>query len=103
MRNLILSLLLVSSYSALACDNPTTEFVGTVKNHYDVQTSENTSECFYQIEFKFDSNHWWQSVDCPVVPSEVTGVEFRDPSCSLKDGASVSGRLIKNGKYIYIE
>lgn len=101
MRNLILGLLLVSAYSASACEIARTQFIGKVKNHYDVLTSENSSECFYQIEF--NPEQWWPSAECSVSPGEVAGIEFRDASCALKEGDSVSGVIARSGDSIYIE
>jgi hypothetical protein len=99
MRNLIPGLLLVSAYSAAASDIATCQFIGKVKNHYDVQTSENSSECFFGIEF----NPGWPNAECLISREELAGVEFRDKRCLLNNGVQVSGVIAKNGSYIYIE
>ncbi|MFL5815152.1 MAG: hypothetical protein ACJ763_16365 [Bdellovibrionia bacterium] len=99
MRNLILGLLLVSAYSASACEIERAQFIGKVKNHYDVMTSENSSVCYYQIEFKMFN----PAYDCPLTPGEISTVEYLDSKCALKSGDQVSGVIAKSGEYTYIE
>jgi hypothetical protein len=99
MRNLILGLLLVSAYSASAADVTACQFIGKVKNHYDVLTSENSSECFYEIEFRAG----WPNAECPMSHEEIAGTEFRDSHCLLNNGDQISGVIAKSGTYIYIE
>lgn len=99
MRNLILGLMMISSSAAFACDYQIAQVIGKVTGHYDVMTSENSSECFYQIKYtQFNGDG-----ECPLDIDEVVNAEFRDSACALKDGDIVSGVLVKHGDNVTID
>lgn len=96
---LVLGLLMVSSSGAFACEYQMAQVIGVVVGDYDVMTSENTSECWYQIKFtRFDAHG-----ECPLDIEDAVKAEFRDAKCELNNGDIVSGYIVKHGNSITID
>jgi hypothetical protein len=94
MKLVIALLFSTLSYSLFACTQEA-QFIGKVSGH---RRSVN-NVCL----FKVDSFSWFgPSVICPLVEGEVSGYEFNDKECALKEGESISGVFIKNDNQIEI-
>lgn len=95
MKSVIALLSLTLSYSVLAC-NQEAQFIGKV---HSVRVNEK-SECVFQV-----NNYKWfgPSYVCPLTPGEVSGAEFVDKNCSLKNGDEVSGVFVKIGDTFVID
>lgn len=95
MRKLLSVVLLLAGTSAFACGQQEAQFIGKVMNHAKTQNG-----CTFEIYFTMYN----VSGVCPLDEGEVAGTRFVDASCSLKDGAAVSGYLVKkDGGNVYIE
>jgi hypothetical protein len=103
MKNLMLTLALASaaflSTTVQACEQQEAQFIGNVKNHSEIQRSETTSECFYEIEYSMFNS----SFICPLDIDEVLTEHFQDYECKLKNGDQVSGVIVKLNDKIILE
>ena len=91
----ITALLSAPSYS---CQQEA-QFIGKVKNWGEIQRSESTSECFYEIEYTMFNS----SLVCPLDIDEVGGERFQDFDCNLKNGDQVSGYMSRVNDRIVLE
>lgn len=94
MKAILLFLTLATSSSVFACIQEA-QFIGKVTGHRQIENNE--------CVFKVDSFSWFgPSYVCPLGPGEVSGHEFSDKECVLKDGESVSGVFVKTNDQIVI-
>lgn len=94
MKTAIALFSLAFSYSIFACTQEA-QFIGTVVSH----RVKSNNECVFQVE----GYRWFgPSYVCPLVPGEVSGYQFSDATCSLKNGDEISGVFIKTGDEIVI-
>ncbi|MBC7465013.1 MAG: hypothetical protein H7256_03385 [Bdellovibrio sp.] len=92
------SFILISS-AVFACENQEAQFIGKVSNYTQLQLSESTIECYFNIQLSMLNS----SQVCPLVEGEVVGYQFQDKDCSLKNGDPISGVLRRVGNWIVVE
>ncbi len=95
MKKLLSVILILAGTSALACGQQEAQFIGKVINHTKTQNG-----CTFEITYSMYN----VSMVCPLDEGEVAGTKFEDVNCSLKNGAPISGYLVKKeGGSVYIE
>ena len=99
MRICLFMILLMNAALAPACEPQEAQFIGKVKNISEIQKSEVSSECSFQIEV----STYNMSGTCPLDIDFVQPYVFQDLFCTKKNGDAVSGILVRTGSFIIIE
>lgn len=95
MKKLLTAILLLAGTSAFACGQQEAQFIGKVIKHTKAQNG-----CSFEITYTMYN----VSMVCPLDEGEVYGTVFADLECSLKNGSTISGYLVKkDGGAVYIE
>lgn len=96
MKSILAVVLLMAGTSVFACGQQEAQFIGKVINLSKAQNGTCTFEISYTM--------YNVSQVCPLDEGEVAGTKFEDTKCSLKEGAPISGYLVKkDGGSVYIE
>lgn len=99
MRQFLMTLVLMSSVSALACETQEAQFIGRVKNASTAYLTDAAPICSYEIEYSVFN----PSSVCPLDIDAVAGFQFSDSSCTLRNGDAVSGVLVQKGEDVVIQ
>ena len=83
---------LLSATAALACPQPEAQFFGKVIDY-------NSNDCTFKIDFsRFDVNRL-----CPLDINLAAPTEFKDVTCSLKNGEPLLGYVVLKNYQVVIE
>ena len=77
---------------SLACSPREAQFIGLVESTRTVLTNQGEKECLFKIS-STEMKYYGESFICPLDIDEVSSLELKDDSCTLKAGDSVSGVL----------